>query len=103
MPVVTFARLEGGVWGIRGKGLKYGDPVIITKRDGTLKTGTVGIVVRTFPDGDQLATLGPPPTPRPARQMHNGCTCDDACGLCMHGCRCEAGCSCRGGQSYECG
>lgn len=59
----TFAKLNTGDWGIRGKGLIEGAPATVTKRDGTSKSVTVGRIVSTGADGMVLATIAADASP----------------------------------------
>jgi hypothetical protein len=56
--VVTWAQLPNGGWGLSGTGLRSGQRVTVTKRDGTTDTQIVGTIVRTLKTGKTLATLG---------------------------------------------
>lgn len=53
----TYTKLRDGSWGLRGSGLASGRIVSVTKRDGTVKTETVGRVLWTGSDGTCLATI----------------------------------------------
>lgn len=55
--MTTFAKLNDGRWGLRGKGLKTGQKVTVTKRSGETKTCVVERVLWCGQDGTQLASI----------------------------------------------
>ncbi len=55
--MTRFAKLKDGSWGLRGKDLKSGSEVVVTKRSGERTTATVGHVLWTGDDGTMLAKI----------------------------------------------
>ena len=47
----TFVLLHDGTWGVRGKDLAPGEPVVITRADGSSKLGQVGNLRWSSKDG----------------------------------------------------
>lgn len=88
--MTTYTKLQNGQWGLRStERLVAGTRIIVTKRDGTTKTETVGyttceagttatIATPTFPPRMQRATTH---TPR------CGCPCHHTGGGCCQSCR----------------
>jgi len=56
---VTFSRLADGTWGARGANLVAGKTCVVTRRDGTTDTITIGEIVATLADGSVTATITP--------------------------------------------
>lgn len=102
MNTITYTKLRSGAWGVRGpaESVRSGSTIVVSKRDGSTKTETVGRVLWTG-DGIALASL--------ARSKRSGrCTlCDEPlsayarrrgyrrCLDCVDG-----GARAHGGQSY---
>lgn len=53
----TFTKLRTGAWGVKGRGLRAGQAVTVTKRDGATSTVTIDRVTWTGSDGVQLASI----------------------------------------------
>jgi hypothetical protein len=93
MATATWTRLRDGSWGVRGENLVPGNPVVVTRKDGTRSTVTVGEIVwvghSVGQDNLVLATVEVTrprkATPRPApRPQSFGCeACDgEGCPRC---------------------
>ncbi len=118
MAEATFAKLNDGSWGIRGKDLAEGRIVVVERKDTTTVRKTVGAVLWRGQDGMTLARIaeegaseqGRRPAPREThhhgsrgRGRRSGCSCSDpGCECNQDHCMCDSSCNCRGGNIYNC-
>lgn len=81
---ITYTKLKSGEWGLRADGeLRRGDRVVVTKKDGTTKTETVGTIVFRG-NGVTLAAIAGSgkPSYAPAAGRRRGISEEDRCELC---------------------